>query len=239
MLTDNGNEKQANRAPARDSHWGPIAGAMALLLLAGGALALDAVPLTNPVSPHIPDARNAFQDLPRTIYVWLGNGWALGSLLVLTAIVFGYLVPRAKAPIFEAVTTDLPRRVLDEYIMTWNAGDAQRFFREIGPGGREAYRVFYRRTDFWFPGLIISLLYVSFLTLAFPPASAFSWVSILGMAGWLFDLAENINHYKMASTYPRLANSALTVGPIFTLIKWTLAAVLPLIGIAGFATRII
>jgi hypothetical protein len=219
MLTDTGNERQA---ATRWSHSGWIAGAVVLLLLGGGA-----------------GASIVFRELPRTIHAWLGNGWAFGGLFAMTGLVFGYLVPRAKAPIFSAVTTDLPRRVLDEYIMTWSAGDAQRFYREIGTEGREAYRVFYRRTDFWFPGLIISLLYVSFLALAFPPASAFDWVSILGLAGWPFDLAENINHYSMAGSYPRLANSALAVGPIFTLIKWILAAVLPLIGIAGFATRIV
>jgi hypothetical protein len=130
-----------------------------------------------------------FQDILRIIHVWLGNGWAFGGLFLLTGIVFGYVVPRAKAPIFATVTTDLPRLVLDEYMMTWSASDAERFFREIGPKGREAYRVFYRRTDFWFPGLVISLLYVSFLALAFPPSSAFAWVSILGFAGWPFDLA--------------------------------------------------
>jgi hypothetical protein len=156
---------------------------------------------------------------------------------VLVGFVFGFVVPRAKRPIFATVTTDLPKRVLDEYMMTWSAGDAEPFFREIGPDGRGAYRTFYRQTDFWFPGLVISLLYVSFLALAFPPASSFSWVAILGWAGWPFDLAENINHYNMAKTYPRLSKSALVIGPIFTLTKWILAVTLPLVGCAAFASR--
>ncbi len=171
------------------------------------------------------------------IHHWLGNWWAFGGLFLLTGFVFGYLVPRAKAPIFANVTTDLPKRVLDEYMMTWSAKDADRFFQEIGSGGREAYQLFYRRIDFWFPGLVISLLYVSFLALAFPPTSAFAWVSILGLAGWPFDLAENLNHYRMASSYPQLTSPALVVGPIFTLMKWILAVTLPLVGIAGFVAR--
>jgi hypothetical protein len=122
-------------------------------------------------------------DLLLMTHHWLGNWWAFAGLFLLTGIVFGYVVPRAKAPIFANVSTDLPKRVLDEYMMTWRARDADRFFREIGPAGRDAYRRFYRRTDFWFPGLVISLLYVSFLALAFPPASSFAWVSLLGFAG--------------------------------------------------------
>jgi hypothetical protein len=173
------------------------------------------------------------------IHVWLGTCWVFGGLFLLTGFVFGYLVPRAKAPIFAAVATDLPKRVLDEYMMTWRASDAERFFLEIGPEGREAYRVFYRRTDFWVPGLVISLFYVSFLALALPPSSPLSWVPILGFAGWPCDLAENINHYRMSSRYPRLTSPALVAGPLFTLMKWVLAVVLPLVGIAGFVARVI
>jgi hypothetical protein len=165
------------------------------------------------------------------IHVWLGNWWALGILFILTSLVFAVVVPRAKARIFAAVTTDLPKRVLDEYMMTWRARDAERFFRDIGPQGREAYRVFYRRTDFWFPGLIISLLYVSFLSLAFPPNSSFAWVAILGFAGWPFDLAENVNHYRMSRSYPQLTTASLSIGPMFTLTKWLLTVVLPLAGL--------
>jgi hypothetical protein len=171
------------------------------------------------------------------VHHWLGNWWAFGGLFLLTGFVFGYLVPRAKAPIFAAVTTDLPKRVLDEHMMTWSAKDADRFFREIGPGGREAYRAFYRRTDFWFPGLIIGLLYVSFLAHAFPPTSALAWVSILGLAGWPCDLAENLNYYRRANSYPRLTSPTLDIGPIFTLMKWLLTVTLPLVGIAGFVAR--
>ena len=172
------------------------------------------------------------------IHAWLGNWWAFGALFVLTGVIFAVVVPRAKAPIFMTLTTDLPKRVLDEYMMTWRARDAERFFREIGPEGREAYRVFYRRTDFWFPVLVISLLYVSFLSLAFPPSSPLSWIPILGFAGWPCDLAENINHYTMSSSYPQLTSPALVVGPMFTLMKWTLAVILPLVGIAGFLARL-
>ncbi len=177
------------------------------------------------------------QDVLLMIHVWLGNWWTFGVLFILTGFIFAVVVPRAKSPIFVAVTTDLPKRVLDEYMMTWHAHDAERFFREIGPNGREAYRIFYRRTDFWFPGLVISLLYVSFLALAFPLNSTLSWIAILGFAGWPFDLAENINHYRMSSSYPQFTSSALIFGPIFTLTKWLLAVVLPLVGAVGFIAR--
>jgi hypothetical protein len=41
----------------------------------------------------------------------------------------------------------------------------------------------------------------------------------------------------MAGSYPRLASFALAIGPIFTLVKWILAVVLPLVGVAGFVAR--
>ena len=53
------------------------------------------------------------------------------------------------------------------------------------------------------------------------------------------DLAENVNHYRMSSSYPQLTRPALVVGPLFTLIKWMLAVTLPLVGIAGFIARVL
>jgi hypothetical protein len=43
----------------------------------------------------------------------------------------------------------------------------------------------------------------------------------------------------MSNRYPRLTSPALVIGPLFTLMKWVLAVILPLVGIVGFVARFI
>jgi hypothetical protein len=60
----------------------------------------------------------------------------------------------------------------------------------------------------------------------------------LAFAGWLFDVLENVNHFRMAGTYPILPPFSLRFGPLFTLMKWTFALA-PLVGaLLGFALRL-
>ena len=92
----------------------------------------------------------------------------------------------------------------------------------FGAAGRDAYRLYYLRFDFWFPVLSLSLFYVSLLSLAFPAASRFSWLNLTPILLWLSDAAENLNHFEMAGDYPNLATMSLAVGPIFTFVKWVL-----------------
>jgi hypothetical protein len=171
-------------------------------------------------------------------YTVLGNWWAFGILFVLSGILFGYAVPRAQKAIFAHVTTDLPSKVLDVHFMTWKPAQARRFLEDIGPEGRKAYQRFYLYLDFWFPTLITSLMYCSFLALAFPEGSRFAWLAPLGLLGWVFDTAENITHFTMARSYPRLSSFALTFGPQFTFWKWVLSIVTPLVAVAGFVARL-
>jgi hypothetical protein len=152
---------------------------------------------------------------------------------------FGYLAPRAQKPIFAHVTTNLSPKVLDVHLMTWTPEQARRFLEGIGPEGRKAYQKFYLYLDFWFPTLITSLMYCSFLALAFPQGSRLAWLAPLGMLGWVFDTAENVTHFRMARSYPRLSRFALKFGPQFTYWKWVLAIVTPLVGMAGFTIKMI
>lgn len=168
----------------------------------------------------------------------LGRWSTFGVLLAMSAVMFGYAVPKAKRPVFADAAPDLPRKVLDEYFWTWTPEVAHRFFIGIGPNGRRAYRIFYWSTDFWFPSLIASFANLSLLLLAFSPASGLAWLGALAFAGWLFDVLENINHFRMASTYPALSPLSLRLGPIFTRMKWALALA-PLAGaLTGFALRL-
>ena len=157
----------------------------------------------------------------------LGSWPAFGALILLSLLVFGYLVPRAKAPIFAGMTAKLPRKVLDEYVPTWTPQIAQAFLAAVGPDGRAAYRRFYWTMDFWFPGAAASMALASLLLIAFTPASGWGWLALLAAPSWLFDAMENITHFRMAGSYPVLSSTALRFGPLFTGAKW-LFAILPL-----------
>jgi len=78
---------------------------------------------------------------------------------------FGYLVPNGIGIVTNQRT--LAPRILDEYIMTWTAADAQHLFAALGQKGRQAYQNFYLHLDFYFPVLSLTICYMSFLSLAF------------------------------------------------------------------------
>ena len=153
----------------------------------------------------------------------LGTWPAFGVLILLCFVFFGYLVPKAKAPIFTNVGTKLPDKVLDEYFPTWTPQIAESFLAAIGPDGRAAYRRFYLTMDFWFPGTMASLTIASLMLIAFPPTSGWAWLCVIAAPSWLFDVAENITHFQMASSYPNLSSIAVRFGPLFTRAKWVFA----------------
>ena len=157
----------------------------------------------------------------------LGTWPAFATLTLMCIGLFGYLVPRAKAPIFVNLPTKLPHKVLDEYFPTRTPRIAEAFLAGIGPDGRAAYRRFYLTVDFWFPGTTASLAIASLMLIAFPPSSGWAWLCVLAAPSWLFDAAENITHFRMAGSYPNLSSGALRLGPVFTRAKW-LFAILPL-----------
>jgi hypothetical protein len=167
----------------------------------------------------------------------IGTWPAFGILILLCLLFFGYLVPRAKAPIFANVGTKLPHKVLDEYFPSWTPQIADRFFAAIGADGRAAYRRFYWTMDFWFPGATASLAIASLMLIAFPPASGWAWLCVIAAPSWLFDVAENIVHFRMAGSYPKLSSVAVKIGPLFTRAKWVFAIIPLPIALLGFAFR--
>jgi hypothetical protein len=169
----------------------------------------------------------------------LGTWPAFGVLFLVCLLFFGYLVPRAKAPIFANVRTKLPHKVLDEYFPSWTPRIADTFLVAIGPDGRAAYRRFYLTMDFWFPGAMASLTIASFMLIAFPPTSGWAWLSVIAVPSWLFDVAENLTHFRMAGSYPNLSPLTLRLGPLFTRAKWVFA-IMPLpIGVLGLVCRLL
>lgn|GEM_PF-3414940 len=155
----------------------------------------------------------------------IGTWPVFGILLLLSSLLFGYLVPKAKAPIIANAATKLPRKVLDEYFPSWTPQIAEGFFSAIGPEGRAAYRRFYLIMDFWFPGAIASLTTASLMLIAFPPTSGWVWLCVIAVPAWLFDVAENVTHFQMAGSYPSLSSIALKFGPLWTRAKWAFAIV--------------
>jgi hypothetical protein len=167
----------------------------------------------------------------------IGTWPAFGILCVLCCVFFGYLVPQAKAPIFANVALELPHKVLDEYFPGWTPQIAHRFLAAVGPDGRAAYRRFYWIMDFWFPGTAASLATASLMLIAFPPGSGWAWLCFFAALSWAFDVAENITHFRMAGSYPRLSAVALRFGPLFTRAKWVFAIVPLPVALAGLAFR--
>lgn len=161
-----------------------------------------------------------------------GHWWVAVLLLVATICIFAFLViPGAKEVVSHGPGET---KLLDEYIMTWKPDDARRFLGAIGPEGREAYRAFYLRSDFWFPELAQTLFFISLFSLAFPAGSRFAWLNVTPIALWLVDAAENINHFTMAGSYPNLSEFSLTAGPVFTWLKCAFTFAPPIIALLGF-----
>jgi hypothetical protein len=167
----------------------------------------------------------------------VGSWQALGILILLSLLFFGYLVPKAKAPIFAKVGTKLPHKVLDEYFPSWTPQIAESFLASIGPDGRAAYRRFYLTMDFWFPGATASLAIASLMLIAFPLASGWAWLCVIATPSWLFDVAENITHFEMAGSYPNLSPVAVRFGPLFTRLKWVFAIIPLPIALIGLVLR--
>ncbi len=167
----------------------------------------------------------------------IGTWPAFGILFLLCLLFFGYLVPKAKAPIFANVGAKLPHKVLDEYFPSWTPQIADSFLAAIGPDGRAAYRRFYLTMDFWFPGAIASLTIASLMLIAFPPASGWAWLCVIAAPSWLFDTAEKITLFRMAGSYPNLSPVAVRFGPLFTRGKWVFA-IMPLpIAVVGLVLQ--
>ena len=131
----------------------------------------------------------------------------------------------------------LAPKILDEYYLTWTPEDAKHFYAAIGEQGRVAYRAYYLHLDFWFPVLTLTLCYISMLSLAFRPDSHWGWLNMLPIAMYASDLAENINHFTMAGSFPNLSNFSLTWGPWFSGTKYAVMTVLPLIALLGAALQ--
>lgn len=167
----------------------------------------------------------------------LGRWWVFGLLFAASIVMFCWIVPHAGAAVTAGRT--LAPKILDEYYLTWTADDARHFYAAIGAQGRAAYRNYYLHLDFWFPVLTLTLCYISMLSLAFRPGSRWRWVNLLPLLMYASDVAENLNHFSMAGSYPRLSLFSLTWGPWFSGAKYAIMTVLPGLALVGLAAQAI
>ena len=166
-----------------------------------------------------------------------GRWWLCGLLLVASLVIFTVIVPNAVSAVTAGGT--LVPKILDQYYLTWTPNDARHFYEALGPQGRLALRNYYLHLDFWFPMLTMTLFYISFISLAFPPGTRWAWLNLTPIAMWASDALENLNHFMMAGSYPELSSFSLTLGPWFSGMKYGLMTVLLIPAIIAFAMRAI
>jgi hypothetical protein len=169
--------------------------------------------------------------LSRLVTRLVGRWWVCLLFGLIATAMFTVVVPHGTAVV--TASGKLAPRILDEHYPTWRAGDARTLFSGLGPSGRAAYRHFYVSLDFWFPVLSLTVFYSSLLSLAFRKGK-WVWVNLLPLVMYVSDMAENVNHFVMAGSYPRLSTLQLTVGPFVSLLKYVLITALPVLALFGF-----
>jgi hypothetical protein len=164
---------------------------------------------------------------------WLGKWSVCIAFGIIATIMFTVLVPGGVAEVTQNRT--LVPRILDEYYLTWTAGDARHLYSALGATGRRAYQHFYLKLDFWFPIMSLSVFYAALLSLAFPQGRRGSWLNLMPIPMYLADMSENLNHFMMAGSYPNLPPLQLAIGPYLSLTKYLLITALPIFALIGFA----
>lgn len=170
--------------------------------------------------------------MSKTISKWLGR-WSVCLIFGLIAtMMFTVLVPNGVAEVTHNRT--LAPRILDEYYLTWTANDARQLYGALGTTGRRAYQHFYLKLDFWFPVMSLSVFYAALLSLAYPQGRRWSWLNLMPIPMYFSDMAENLNHFMMAGSFPDLPPLQLAIGPYLSLTKYLLITSLPFIALLGF-----
>ena len=171
--------------------------------------------------------------MSKFISKWLGRWSVCIAFGIIATIMFTVLVPGGVAEVTQNRT--LAPRILDEYYLTWTADDARHLYAALGATGRRAYQHFYLKLDFWFPVMSLSVFYAALLSLAFPQGRRWSWLNLMPILMYFADMAENVNHFMMAGSYPELPPIQLAIGPYLSLTKYLLITALPVFALIGFA----
>ena len=117
---------------------------------------------------------------------------------------------------------------LPDMMLTYSPSTIYERHSQFGADGRSAYRIFLERVDFLFPavyGLFLVMVTTFGLSRLFPSSPALQKLSLLPLLTTFFDYAENICFLAILRSYPAELPNLEKLANVFTLTKWSLAAV--------------
>ena len=165
----------------------------------------------------------------------------IAAITVITLLFF-WLINFQGVPGVPPVAS-LLRIGLPDMMFTYSPSSIYEKLTQFGADGRSAYRIFLERVDFLFPA-VYGLFFVMVTTFGFsrlfPNRPALQKLSLLPWFTTLFDYAENLCFFVMLRSYPEELPNLQKLGNVFTLAKWTFAAisiVLLLVAILGLLIR--
>jgi hypothetical protein len=165
----------------------------------------------------------------------------IAAITVITLLFF-WLINFQGVPGIPPIAS-LLRIGLPDMMFTYSPSSIYEKLTQFGADGRSAYRIFLERVDFLFPA-VYGLFFVMVTTFGFsrlfPNRPALQKLSLLPWFTTLFDYAENLCFFVMLRSYPEELPNLQKLGNVFTLAKWTFAAisiVLLLVAILGLLIR--
>jgi hypothetical protein len=180
-----------------------------------------------------PSGLSAFTRAADGLLRLLGRYPVLLLLALASTATFAYFLPQQIAKVTLGGTRG-GIKILDEYVLTWTAQDADLLLSGLGADGRQAYRYFYLTFDFYFPALLSSLTLISILTILLQHRTRARYVAFLPVVPYLFDFAENLNHLMMLGAWPDHPGLNWSLGPWLTAGKWvSLFAVVGVVALAS------
>lgn len=165
----------------------------------------------------------------------------IAAITVITLLFF-WLINFQGVPGIPPIAS-LLRIGLPDMMFTYSPSSIYEKLTQFGADGRPAYRMFLERVDFLFPA-VYGLFFVMVTTFGFsrlfPNRPALQKLSLLPWFTTLFDYAENLCFFVMLRSYPEELLNLQKLANVFTLAKWTFAAisiVLLLVAILGLLIR--
>jgi hypothetical protein len=165
----------------------------------------------------------------------------IAAITVITLLFF-WLINFQGVPGIPPIAS-LLRIGLPDMMFTYSPSSIYEKLTQFGADGRSAYRIFLERVDFLFPA-VYGLFFVMVTTFGFsrlfPNRPALQKLSLLPWFTTLFDYAENLCFFVMLRSYPEELPNLQKLANVFTLAKWTFAAisiVLLLVAILGLLIR--
>jgi hypothetical protein len=164
------------------------------------------------------------------------------AAITVIALLFFWLINFQGVPGIPPIAS-LLRMGLPDMMFTYSRSSIYEKLTQFGADGRSAYRMFLERVDFLFPA-VYGLFFVMVTTFGFsrlfPNRPARQKLSLLPWFTTLFDDAENLCFFAILRSYPEELPNLQKLANVFTLAKWTFAAisiVLLLVAILGLLIR--